>query len=110
MPDLDVARKVAAATASLGGGIVVAVAKRGFDAVVGGRTADEAVAGLIHAPMTGVAEDRFDRLLEDAFTPINRWGTPDDAGKAIATMAAGDLPSTAGAAIQGDGGMHIPYY
>jgi 3-oxoacyl-[acyl-carrier protein] reductase len=48
--------------------------------------------------------------LEDAFTPINRWGTPDDAGKAIATMAAGDLPSTAGAAIQGDGGMHIPYY
>jgi 3-oxoacyl-[acyl-carrier protein] reductase len=66
--------------------------------------------GLIRTPMTGVAQARFDKLLADGFTPINRWGTPEDVGRAVATMAAGDLPFTTGAAIQVDGGMHIHHY
>jgi NAD(P)-dependent dehydrogenase (short-subunit alcohol dehydrogenase family) len=66
--------------------------------------------GLIHTPMTGVAQARFDKLLEEGFTPINRWGTPEDVGRAVATMAAGELPFTTGAAIQVDGGMHIHQY
>ncbi len=66
--------------------------------------------GLIKTPMTGVAQDRFEKLLAEGFTPINRWGTPEDVGRAVATMAAGDLPFTTGAAIQVDGGMHIHYY
>ena len=32
--------------------------------------------GLIHTPITGVAQSRFDKLLEEGFAPINRWGTP----------------------------------
>jgi NAD(P)-dependent dehydrogenase (short-subunit alcohol dehydrogenase family) len=60
--------------------------------------------------MTGVAQARFDKLLEEGFTPINRWGTPEDVGRAVATMAAGELPFTTGAAIQVDGGMHIHQY
>ena len=63
--------------------------------------------GLIRTPMTGVAQARFDKLLADCFTPINRWGTPEDVGRAVATMASGDLPFTTGAAIQIDGGTHI---
>jgi 3-oxoacyl-[acyl-carrier protein] reductase len=66
--------------------------------------------GLIKTPMTQVAQERFDNLLAGGFTPINRWGTPEDVGRAVATMAAGDLPFTTGAAIQVDGGMHIHYY
>ena len=66
--------------------------------------------GLIHTPMTGVAQSRFDKLLEEGFRPINRWGTPEDVGRAIARMAAGELPFTTGAAIQVDGGMHIHPY
>lgn len=65
--------------------------------------------GLIRTPMTGVAQARYDKLLADGFTPINRWGTPEDVGRAVATMAAGDLPFTTGAAIQVDGGMHIQH-
>jgi NAD(P)-dependent dehydrogenase (short-subunit alcohol dehydrogenase family) len=57
--------------------------------------------------MTSVAQARFDKLLADGFTPINRWGTPEDVGRAVATIASGDLPFTTGAAIQVDGGMHI---
>lgn len=66
--------------------------------------------GLIRTPMTGVAQARFDKLIADGFTPINRWGTPEDVGRAVATMAAGDLPFTMGAAIQVDGAMHIHQY
>jgi 3-oxoacyl-[acyl-carrier protein] reductase len=66
--------------------------------------------GLIHTPMTGVAQERFDKLLAEGFTPINRWGTPEDVGRAVATLAAGDLPFTTGVAVQVDGGMHIHQY
>ena len=94
-----------------GAGIVVALAARGFDVAVSDRAKDEALAeGLTATPMTGVAQARFGKLLEEGFTPINRWGTPEDVGKAVATMAAGDLPFTTGAAIPVDGGMHIHQY
>ncbi len=66
--------------------------------------------GLIRTPMTGAAEARYDALLADGFTPINRWGTPEDVGRAVATLAAGDLPFMTGAAIPVDGGMHIHQY
>jgi 3-oxoacyl-[acyl-carrier protein] reductase len=33
---------------------------------------------LIRTPMTGVAQARFDKLLEEGFTPITRWGTPKE--------------------------------
>lgn len=66
--------------------------------------------GLIRTPMTQAAAERYDRLLEGGFTPINRWGTPEDVARAIATMAAGDLPFATGAAIEIDGGMHIHHY
>jgi len=66
--------------------------------------------GLIRTPMTSVAQARFDTLLADGFTPINRWGLPEDVGRAVATLAAGDLPFSTGAAIQVDGGMHIHQY
>lgn len=66
--------------------------------------------GLIRTPMTGAAAARYDKLLAGGFTPINRWGLPADVGRAVATLAAGDLPFTTGAAIPVDGGMHIHQY
>lgn len=66
--------------------------------------------GLIETPMTAVAQERFDKLLADGFTPINRWGTPDDVGRAVAALAAGELPFATGIAVQIDGGMHIHQY
>ncbi|MEX3899293.1 3-ketoacyl-ACP reductase [Paraburkholderia sp. BR10954] len=66
--------------------------------------------GLIKTPMSGVAHERFEKLLAAGFTPFNRWGMPDDVGRAVATMASGDLPFMTGASIEIDGGMHIQYY
>ena len=66
--------------------------------------------GLIDTPMTAVAQGRYEALLAEGFTPINRWGTPADVGRAVATLAAGDLPFSTGIAIEIDGGMHIHAY
>ena len=66
--------------------------------------------GLVRTPMTAAATARYDKLLADGFTPINRWGLPADVGRAVATLAAGDLPFTTGIAVQVDGGMHIHHY
>ena len=41
---------------------------------------------------------------------INQWGTPEDIGGAVTTLAAGDLPFTTGAAIRVDGGMYNHCY
>ena len=66
--------------------------------------------GLIRTPMTAVARDRFDAKLAEGFTPINRWGTPEDVGRAVASLAAGEVPFATGMAVQVDGGMHIHQY
>ncbi len=75
-----------------------------------GIAADEVRPGLTRASMTGAAAVRYDKLLADGFTPIDRWGLPADVGRAVATLAAGGLPFTIGAAIPGDGGTHIHQY
>lgn len=66
--------------------------------------------GLIATPMTAVARERFEERLAGGFTPINRWGTPDDVGRAVAALASRELPFTTGVAVQIDGGMHIHQY
>jgi 3-oxoacyl-[acyl-carrier protein] reductase len=75
-----------------------------------GIVVDEVRPGLIKTPMTGVAQERFDTRLAEGFTPLNRWGTPEDIGRAVATLATGDLPFPTGAAIPVDGGMHLHSY
>jgi 3-oxoacyl-[acyl-carrier protein] reductase len=75
-----------------------------------GIVVDEVRPGLIKTPMTGVAQERFDTRLAEGFTPLNRWGTPEAIGRAVATLATGDLPFPTGAAIPVDGGMHLHSY
>ena len=62
-----------------------------------------------YAPMTDVAQSRFDMLLVEGFTPSTAGPGPR-MSDAVATMAAGELPFTTGTAIQVDGGMHIHQY
>src|SRR5216683_956691 len=44
--------------------------------------------------MTDVAQSRFDMLLVEGFTPSTAGAGPRDVGRAVATMAAGELPFT----------------
>ena len=66
--------------------------------------------GLISTDMTRGSRAKYDRMLAEGFTPIARWGEPDDVGRAVAMLARGDLPFVTGEAIHVDGGMHIHRY
>jgi NAD(P)-dependent dehydrogenase (short-subunit alcohol dehydrogenase family) len=63
--------------------------------------------GLIRTEMTRPATAKYDRLIAEGFTPVARWGEPDDVGRAVATLARGDLPFVTGEVVHVDGGLHI---
>ncbi|WP_027133492.1 3-ketoacyl-ACP reductase [Geminicoccus roseus] len=63
--------------------------------------------GVIATPMTAQVKDRYDRRYEEGFTPINRWGQPDEVGRAAAMLASGTLPFSTGEAVRVDGGLHM---
>lgn len=64
--------------------------------------------GIIATDMTGAVRQRYDRLiLDEGVTPIRRWGTPDDVGRAVVAIATGLLPFSTGQVIDVDGGFHL---
>lgn len=64
--------------------------------------------GIIASDMTQPVRERYDRLIHDeGLTPIARWGTPDDVGRAVVAVATDLLPFTTGAVIDVDGGFHL---
>jgi len=63
--------------------------------------------GVIRTDMTQVAAADYDRRIAEGLSPIARWGTPEDCGRAAAALASGDFPFSTGDAIHVDGGFHI---
>lgn len=63
--------------------------------------------GVIETAMTAVAKARYDARFEAGFMPINRWGQPDDVGRAAAVLASGALGYSTGEVIHVDGGLHV---
>lgn len=73
----------------------------------GGVAVFEIRPGVIRTDMTAVAAADYDRRIADGLSPIARWGTPEDVGRAAAALASGDFPFSTGDAIHIDGGLHI---
>jgi NAD(P)-dependent dehydrogenase (short-subunit alcohol dehydrogenase family) len=63
--------------------------------------------GIIATDMTEPVKTKYDKLIDDGLTPIKRWGTPEDVGKAVAAIAQGLLPFSTGEVINVDGGFHL---
>ena len=63
--------------------------------------------GIIATDMTRVVKGKYDPLIAEGLTPIRRWGTPQDVGKAVAAIAQDLLPFSTGEVINVDGGFHI---
>jgi NAD(P)-dependent dehydrogenase (short-subunit alcohol dehydrogenase family) len=63
--------------------------------------------GIIETDMTNAVKDKYDRLIKNGLTPIKRWGTPEDVGKAVAAIAQNLLPFSTGEVINVDGGFHV---
>jgi 3-oxoacyl-[acyl-carrier protein] reductase len=63
--------------------------------------------GVIATDMTGPVQAKYDKLIAEGLTPIQRWGTPEDIGKAVAALAQDALPFSTGEVLNVDGGFHL---
>ncbi len=63
--------------------------------------------GVIKTDMTSGVTGKYDALIANGLIPQNRWGFPDDVGKAVAMLARGDLPYSTGQVIMVDGGLTL---
>lgn len=67
----------------------------------------EVCPGIIASDMTAPVKEKYDKLISEGLTPIKRWGTPEDVGKAVAAIAQHLLPFSTGEVINVDGGFHL---
>ena len=63
--------------------------------------------GIIATDMTAPVKEKYDKLLEAGLTPLPRWGTPEDVGRAVVAIAQDLLPFSTGEVINVDGGFHL---
>ncbi|MDQ3000210.1 MAG: 3-ketoacyl-ACP reductase [Fibrobacterota bacterium] len=63
--------------------------------------------GVIKTDMTAGVTGKYDALIANGLVPQNRWGFPEDVGKAVAMLARGDLPYSTGQVIMVDGGLTL---
>ncbi len=63
--------------------------------------------GVIATDMTGPVKEKYDQLIAEGLTPIQRWGTPEDIGRAVAAIASDAFPFSTGEVINVDGGFHL---
>ena len=81
--------------------------------VFAARLADEGInvyeirPGVIATDMTANVKEKYDKQIADGLTPIERWGEPEDVGRAVAAIATGSFPFSTGEVINVDGGFHL---
>jgi NAD(P)-dependent dehydrogenase (short-subunit alcohol dehydrogenase family) len=63
--------------------------------------------GIIDTDMTAGAKEKYDILIEKGLCLQKRWGTPEDVGKVVASLASGNFGYSTGQVIMVDGGMTI---
>lgn len=64
--------------------------------------------GIIATDMTATVTEKYDRLIhDDGITPIRRWGTPEDIGRAVRAIAGGAFAFSTGEVFNVDGGFHL---
>jgi NAD(P)-dependent dehydrogenase (short-subunit alcohol dehydrogenase family) len=63
--------------------------------------------GVIKTDMTATVEGKYDKLIGEGLIPQQRWGTPEDVGKAVVALAGGAFAYSTGSIIEVSGGMNI---
>jgi len=63
--------------------------------------------GVIDTDMTAAVRDKYESMISKGLSPIRRWGTPTDVGRAVTAIALGQFPFSTGEVINVDGGFHI---
>ena len=63
--------------------------------------------GVTRTDMTAGVSDKYDQMIAEDLTLQRRWGMPEDVGRAVASLARGELAYSTGQVILVDGGMTV---
>ncbi len=63
--------------------------------------------GIIRTDMTANVKEKYDKLIGEGLIPQQRWGLPEDVGKAVAALVGGDFQYSTGLVIEVSGGMNL---
>ena len=63
--------------------------------------------GIIKTDMTAKVGEKYDKLFAEGLCLTNRWGTPEDVGKTVASLSRGDFPYSTGQVFTVDGGLTV---
>ncbi len=63
--------------------------------------------GLIDTDMTAGVKEKYDKLIAEGLLLQDRWGTPEDVGKAVVALAEGYFDYATGAVIEIGGGFGV---
>lgn len=63
--------------------------------------------GIIATDMTSAVQSKYEAMIESGLLLEQRWGTPEDIGKAAAMLSRGDLPYASGSVVILDGGLTL---
>jgi 3-oxoacyl-[acyl-carrier protein] reductase len=63
--------------------------------------------GVVATDMTVPVKDYYELRISDGLSPIRRWGTPEDVGRAVAAIAEDRFPFSTGMVMDVDGGFHL---
>lgn len=61
--------------------------------------------GIIATDMSSAAKEKYDRLIAEGLLLNERWGSPEDVGKAVVGLCAGYFDYSPGAVIEVGGGL-----
>ena len=64
--------------------------------------------GIIATDMTSGVRETYDRRIAEGLVPEQRWGQPEDVGRAVAALLRGDVPYATGTILHVDGGLSMP--
>lgn len=63
--------------------------------------------GIMLTDMTQAVKDKYDNLIREGLVPQQRWGTPEDVGRAVRALVGGSFAFSTGAVIRLDGGLSL---
>lgn len=63
--------------------------------------------GIIETDMTSKVKEKYEKLIAEGITPINRMGQPEDVAKCVVSVAEGNLDFCTGTVIDCDGGFNV---
>lgn len=63
--------------------------------------------GIIETDMTSKVKEKYEKLIAEGITPINRMGKPYDVAKCVVSVAQGNFDFCTGTVIDCDGGFNV---